>query len=159
MTEQLQASGPLRPGSTVDLAVEVGGRHREAGHDLAGVRACGCRRSAKFSGADHFLSRVSVSFAESNLVPNAGLLPAAVLAAPGPGRVVEQSNAELKSAGLSHLPSGKFMADAAWLALTVMAHNLGRAVRQLARPRTGRPSRRCAARPGPLAFSRCPSIR
>ena len=33
-----------------------------------------------------------------------------------------------------HLPSGKFMANAAWLALAVMAHNLGRAVGQLARP-------------------------
>jgi len=48
--------------------------------------------------------------------------------------VVEQSIAELKSAGLAHLPSGKFTANAAWLALTVMAHNLGRAVGQLAGP-------------------------
>jgi len=48
--------------------------------------------------------------------------------------VVEQSIAELKSAGLAHLPSGKFMANAAWLALTVMAHNLGHAVGQLAGP-------------------------
>ncbi len=46
--------------------------------------------------------------------------------------VVEQTIAELKSAGLAHLPSGHFMANAAWLALTVMAHNLGRAVGQLA---------------------------
>jgi len=46
--------------------------------------------------------------------------------------VVEQRIAELKSAGLKHLPSGKFMANAAWLALTVMAHNLGRAVGILA---------------------------
>lgn len=46
--------------------------------------------------------------------------------------VVEQSIAEPKSAGLAHLPSGKFMADAAWLALTVLAHNLGRAVGLLA---------------------------
>ena len=45
--------------------------------------------------------------------------------------VVEQSIAELKSAGLTHMPSGKFMANAAWLALTVMAHNLARAVGQL----------------------------
>ena len=48
--------------------------------------------------------------------------------------VVEQHIAELKSAGLAHMPSGKFMANAAWLALTVMAHNLGRAVGQLAGP-------------------------
>ena len=48
--------------------------------------------------------------------------------------VVEQTIAELKSAGLAHMPSGNFMANAAWLALTVMAHNLGRAVGQLAGP-------------------------
>jgi hypothetical protein len=48
--------------------------------------------------------------------------------------VIEQTIAELKSAGLKHLPSGNFMANAAWLALTVMAHNLGRAVGQLAGP-------------------------
>jgi hypothetical protein len=46
--------------------------------------------------------------------------------------VVEQSIAELKSAGLAHLPSGRFMANAAWLALAVTAHNLGRAVGALA---------------------------
>jgi hypothetical protein len=46
--------------------------------------------------------------------------------------IVEQTIAELKSAGLAHLPSGHFMANAAWLALTVMAHNLGRAVGILA---------------------------
>jgi hypothetical protein len=46
--------------------------------------------------------------------------------------IVEQSIAELKSAGLAHLPSGRFMANAAWLALTAMAHNLGRAVAILA---------------------------
>ena len=46
--------------------------------------------------------------------------------------VVEQRIAELKSAGLAHLPSGKFMANAAWLALAVMAHNLGQAVGILA---------------------------
>ncbi len=48
--------------------------------------------------------------------------------------VVEQSIAELKSAGLAHLPSGNFTASAAWLAFTVMAHNLGRAVAILAGP-------------------------
>jgi hypothetical protein len=46
--------------------------------------------------------------------------------------VVEQTIAELKSAGLAHLPSGNFVANAAWLSLTVMAHNLGRAVGILA---------------------------
>jgi hypothetical protein len=28
--------------------------------------------------------------------------------------------------GLNHLPSGKFAANAAWLTLNVLAHNLGR---------------------------------
>ena len=42
--------------------------------------------------------------------------------------IVEQSIAELKSAGLAHLPSGRFMANAAWLALAVIGHNLARAV-------------------------------
>jgi hypothetical protein len=46
--------------------------------------------------------------------------------------IVEQSIAELKSAGLAHMPSSRFPANAAWLALTVMAHNLGRAVGILA---------------------------
>jgi hypothetical protein len=46
--------------------------------------------------------------------------------------IVEQSIAELKSAGLAHMPSSSFTANAAWLALTVMAHNLGRAVGLLA---------------------------
>jgi hypothetical protein len=46
--------------------------------------------------------------------------------------VVEQRIAELTSAGLAHLPSGKFMANAAWLSLAVMAHNLGRGVGRLA---------------------------
>jgi len=48
--------------------------------------------------------------------------------------VIEQRIAELKSAGLAHLPSGKFMANAAWLALSVMAHNLARAVGRHAGP-------------------------
>ncbi len=48
--------------------------------------------------------------------------------------VIQQSIAELRSAGLKHLPSGKYMANAAWLALAVMANNLGRAVGQLAGP-------------------------
>ena len=46
--------------------------------------------------------------------------------------IAEQTIAELKSAGLAHLPSGRFMANAAWLALAVMEHDLGRAVGQLA---------------------------
>jgi hypothetical protein len=46
--------------------------------------------------------------------------------------IIEQSIAELKSAGLAHLPSSAFTANAAWLALSVMAHNLARAVGLLA---------------------------
>jgi len=48
--------------------------------------------------------------------------------------IVEQSIAELKSAGMAHMPSGRFNANAAWLALSVMTHNLGRAVGELAGP-------------------------
>lgn len=45
---------------------------------------------------------------------------------------MEQTIAELKSAGLAHLPSGEFGANAAWLALAAMTHNLGRGVGILA---------------------------
>jgi len=70
--------------------------------------------------------------------------------------VVEQSIAELKSAGLAHMPSGNFMANAAWLALTVMAHNLGRAVGHLAGPTcTPRPPRPCGARSSPCPAGSC----
>jgi hypothetical protein len=41
--------------------------------------------------------------------------------------VVENAIRELKyGAGLNHLPSGRFGANAAWLALNVMAHNMSR---------------------------------
>ena len=42
--------------------------------------------------------------------------------------VVELAIRDLKAGGLAHVPSGKFNADAAWLALAVLAHNrnLGR---------------------------------
>jgi hypothetical protein len=46
--------------------------------------------------------------------------------------VVEQSIAELKSAGWAHAPSGRFFANAAWTSLAAMAHNLARAVGALA---------------------------
>ncbi|MEV7366713.1 transposase [Streptomyces sp. NPDC091299] len=46
--------------------------------------------------------------------------------------VVEQTIAELKSAGPAHLPSDRFTANAAWLALAVVAHNLGHAIGILA---------------------------
>lgn len=41
--------------------------------------------------------------------------------------VIEQVNAELKAGPLAHMPSGVFQANAAWLAITTMAHNLMRA--------------------------------
>ena len=40
--------------------------------------------------------------------------------------VVELAIRDLKAGGLAHVPSGKFTANAAWLALAVLAHNLGR---------------------------------
>jgi hypothetical protein len=40
--------------------------------------------------------------------------------------VVELAIRDLKAGGLAHVPSGKFNANAAWLALAILAHNLGR---------------------------------
>jgi len=40
--------------------------------------------------------------------------------------IIEQVHADLKNSALAHLPSGKFMANAAWLVLTVIAFNLTR---------------------------------
>jgi hypothetical protein len=40
--------------------------------------------------------------------------------------VVELAIRDLKAGGLAHVPSGKFTANAAWLALAVLAHNLAR---------------------------------
>jgi hypothetical protein len=40
--------------------------------------------------------------------------------------VVELAIRDLKAGGLAHVPSGKFTANAAWLALAVLSHNLGR---------------------------------
>jgi DDE family transposase len=56
--------------------------------------------------------------------------------------IVEQVIAELKNGPLAHLPSGRFAANAAWLACTAIAHNLTRAAATLAggrhtRTRTG----------------------
>jgi hypothetical protein len=46
--------------------------------------------------------------------------------------IIEQVHADLKNSALAHLPSGKFMANSAWLALAVMAFNLSRAAGTLA---------------------------
>ena len=39
---------------------------------------------------------------------------------------VEQAIKDLKAGGLAHSPSGKFTANAAWLACAVLAHNIAR---------------------------------
>jgi hypothetical protein len=46
--------------------------------------------------------------------------------------IVEHVMADLKNGPLAHLPSGRFAANAAWLALAGMAHNLTRAASCLA---------------------------
>ncbi|MER6104928.1 IS1380 family transposase [Streptomyces sp. NPDC001832] len=46
--------------------------------------------------------------------------------------IVEQVFADLEDSALGHLPSGKFTANAAWLTLAVLAHNLTRALGTLA---------------------------
>src|SRR4051812_44621833 len=51
--------------------------------------------------------------------------------------VVEQVIADLKNGPLAHLPSGVFTANAAWLALAMIAFNLLRAAGALAAVRPG----------------------
>jgi hypothetical protein len=46
--------------------------------------------------------------------------------------IVEQVIADLKNGPLAHMPSGRFAANAAWLTLATMAHNLTRAAGALA---------------------------
>ena len=46
--------------------------------------------------------------------------------------IIEQTIADLKAGPLAHLPSGKFAANAAWLVLTAITHNLLRATGTLA---------------------------
>ena len=46
--------------------------------------------------------------------------------------IIEQVHADLKASALAHLPSGVFTANAAWLALAVIAFNLTRAAATLA---------------------------
>ena len=52
--------------------------------------------------------------------------------------IIEQVHADLKSAALAHLPSGKFAANAAWLVLAVIAFNLTRAAATLTGTRLAR---------------------
>ena len=49
--------------------------------------------------------------------------------------IVEQVIADLNAGPLAHLPSGHFDANAAWLVIAAMAHNLLRAAGTLAGPR------------------------
>jgi hypothetical protein len=48
--------------------------------------------------------------------------------------IIEQVVADLKDSALAHLPSGRFAANAAWLACAAIAHNLTRAAGTLASP-------------------------
>ena len=52
--------------------------------------------------------------------------------------IIEQVIAELKDGPLAHLPSGKYAANAAWLAFAVTAFNLSRALGVLAGKRHAR---------------------
>jgi hypothetical protein len=72
--------------------------------------------------------------------------------------VIEQVHADLKNSALAHLPSGKFMANSAWLALAVMAFNLTRAAgilagRRFARATTGTIRRTLISVPARVASS------
>jgi hypothetical protein len=55
--------------------------------------------------------------------------------------VIEQVIADLKAGPLAHLPSGKFTANGAWLALAAIAFNLTRAAGALASPVHAAPPR------------------
>ena len=70
--------------------------------------------------------------------------------------IVEQVFADLEDSALAHLPSGKFTANAAWLTLAALAHNLTRALGTRAsafhtRARTGTIRRQLVAVPARLA--------
>lgn len=52
--------------------------------------------------------------------------------------VIEQANADLIDGPLAHLPSGDFAANAAWLTLAGIAHNLTRAAGHPAAPQYGK---------------------
>jgi hypothetical protein len=72
--------------------------------------------------------------------------------------IVEQVIAELKNGPLAHLPSGRFAANAAWLACAAIAHNLTRAAGALAgsrhaRARTGTVRRQLIHTPARIAHS------
>jgi hypothetical protein len=71
---------------------------------------------------------------------------------------IEQVFADLEDSALAHLPSGCFTANAAWLTLAALAHNLTRALGVLASPfhakaRTGTIRRHLITVPGRLVTS------
>jgi len=72
--------------------------------------------------------------------------------------IIEQTIADLKDSALAHLPSGRFAANAAWLACATIAHNLTRAAGALAgaihaRARTGTLRAHLINTPGRIARS------
>ena len=72
--------------------------------------------------------------------------------------IIEQVIADLKNGPLSHLPSGRFAANSAWLVLAAMAFNLTRGVSALAGTRfakatTGTVRRTLIAVPARIAAS------
>lgn len=71
---------------------------------------------------------------------------------------IEQVNADLKDSALTHLPSGKFAANSAWLVTEVMAYNLTctagiLAEGQFAEARTGSIRRKIINVPARIASS------
>lgn len=71
---------------------------------------------------------------------------------------IEQVNADLKDSALTHLPSGKFAANSAWLVAAVMAYNLTRTAGVLAagpftKARTGTIRRKIINVPARIASS------
>ena len=59
--------------------------------------------------------------------------------------IVEQVFADVTSGPLAHMPSGIFAANAAWLSIAAMAHNLLRAAGAWPACRTRRPGPRPSA--------------
>ncbi len=72
--------------------------------------------------------------------------------------IIEQVIAELKNGPLAHLPSGRFTANAAWLACAAISHNLTRTAGTLAggrhrRSRTGTIRAQLITTPARIAHS------
>jgi hypothetical protein len=65
--------------------------------------------------------------------------------------IIEQVIAELKNGPLTHLPSGSFTANSAWLACAAISHNLTRA-------RTATLRNRLITTPARIAHSAHPKI-